>query len=73
LHEPRGGGNSQGDVATRIDQAFGGFDKFQHQFAEAAQTQFGSGLAWLVLENGRFKVMKTSNAVNPLATHGISL
>jgi superoxide dismutase, Fe-Mn family len=45
----------------------------QHQFAEAALAQFGNGWAWLVLENGRLKVMKTSNAVNPLATHGISL
>jgi superoxide dismutase len=44
----------------------------QHQFAETALAQFGNGWAWLVLENGRLKVMKTSNAVNPLATHGIS-
>jgi Fe-Mn family superoxide dismutase len=71
--KPKGGGKPQGDVATRIDQAFGGLDKFLHQFLEAAESQFGSGWAWLVLENGKLKVIKTSNAANPLTSHGIPL
>ena len=71
--KPKGGGKPQGDLAMRIDQAFGSLDKFLQQFAEASQTQFGSGWAWLVLENGKLKVAKTPNAVNPLATHGIPL
>lgn len=71
--KPKGGGKPQGDLASRIDQTFGGTDKFLQQFAEAAQTQFGSGWAWLVLENGKLKVMKTPNAVNPLVSHGIPL
>jgi len=69
----KGGGKPKSDIAARIDQAFGGFDKFQHQFAEAAQTQFGSGWAWLVLENSKLKVMKTANAANPLAAHAVPL
>ncbi|HVA15172.1 MAG TPA: superoxide dismutase [Stellaceae bacterium] len=71
--KPKGGGKPIGDLAARIDQGFGGLDKFLQQFAEAAQTQFGSGWAWLVLENGKLKVAKTSNAVNPIAGHGIPL
>ena len=71
--KPKGGGKPQGDVASQIDQAFGSADKFHQQFAEAAQTQFGSGWAWLVLENNKLKVMKTPNAVNPLASHGVPL
>jgi Fe-Mn family superoxide dismutase len=34
--------------------------------ADAAVTQFASGWAWLVAENGRLKVVKTSNAETPL-------
>jgi Fe-Mn family superoxide dismutase len=71
--KPKGGGKPQGELANRIDQTFGGIDKFLQQFAEAAQTQFGSGWAWLALENGKLKVMKTSNAVNPIVSHGIPL
>ena len=40
-----------------------------HGFAEAATTQFGSGWAWLVLDNGKIKVTKTGNADTPIA-HG---
>jgi Fe-Mn family superoxide dismutase len=64
---PRGGGHPQGDLLQRIERAFGGFDKFTEQFKEAATTQFGSGWAWLVIDDGQIKVAKTSNAVNPIA------
>jgi Fe-Mn family superoxide dismutase len=65
--KPQGGGKASGDLAKRIDQAFGGFDKFKEQFKQAAVTQFGSGWAWLVLDGGQLKVTKTPNAVNPMA------
>jgi Fe-Mn family superoxide dismutase len=64
-----GGGAPSGKLADRLQSDFGSFDAFKTQFAEAAKTQFGSGWAWLVLEGGKLKVIKTGNADTPLA-HG---
>ncbi|HEY0527124.1 MAG TPA: superoxide dismutase [Stellaceae bacterium] len=65
--KPSGGGQPTGAVAEKIDQAFGGYDKFKEQFKQAAVTQFGSGWAWLVADGGQVKITKTPNAVNPMA------
>lgn len=62
-----GGGAPSGDLAARIEKDFGSFDKFKEEFSTAAATQFGSGWAWLIDDNGTLKVTKTPNAVNPLA------
>jgi Fe-Mn family superoxide dismutase len=64
---PKGGGKPSGDLAQQIDKAFGDMDSFKKQFSEAAVTQFGSGWAWLVMDQGKLKITKTANAVNPLA------
>ncbi|HTL90189.1 MAG TPA: superoxide dismutase [Leptolyngbya sp.] len=66
---PEGGGAPTGELAAKIDAAFGSFDKFKEAFAAAAATQFGSGWAWLVDDGGTLKVTKTPNAENPLV-HG---
>ena len=65
--KPGGGGAPTGDLAARIDKDFGSFDKFKEEFTAAATTQFGSGWAWLIDDNGTLKVTKTSNAVDPVA------
>ena len=39
------------------------------KLATAATTQFGSGWAWLVVDNGTLKIVKTPNADLPLV-HG---
>ena len=44
------------------------FDKFKEEFKNAGVGQFGSGWAWLVLDGGKMKVMKTPNAELPLIT-----
>ena len=62
-----GGGKPEGDLRKAIDHGFGSLDKFAAAFKEAATTQFGSGWAWLVLDAGKLKVIKTSNAINPIA------
>lgn len=62
-----GGGTPTGELAERINKDFGSFDKFKEEFTAAATTQFGSGWAWLVDDNGTLKVTKTPNAVNPIA------
>ena len=66
--KPGGGGQPTGALAEKIQSDFGSFEQFAEAFKTAGATQFGSGWAWLVLENGTLKVTKTLNAENPL-TH----
>ncbi len=63
---PTGGGAPTGELAEKINAAFGSLDQFKEEFSNAAATQFGSGWAWLVEENGALKVTKTPNAENPI-------
>ncbi|MBN8706317.1 MAG: superoxide dismutase [Bacteroidetes bacterium] len=67
--KPNGGGKPTGDLLKKIEADFGSYDEFAAQFKTAATTQFGSGWAWLVLENGKLKVTKTGNADLPMV-HG---
>lgn len=67
--KPAGGGTPTGELAAKINQDFGSFDKFKEEFTTAATTQFGSGWAWLIDDAGTLKVIKTANADSPLA-HG---
>lgn len=67
--KPGGGGLPGGALAAQINTDFGNYDNFKAVFKEAGGTQFGSGWAWLVLENGKLKITKTPNAENPLV-HG---
>jgi Fe-Mn family superoxide dismutase len=60
------GGAPSGELAEKINASFGSLDEFKKQFKEAGATQFGSGYAWLVLDNGQLKVVKTPNAANPI-------
>ncbi|HLR58846.1 MAG TPA: superoxide dismutase [Pseudogracilibacillus sp.] len=63
---PNGGGNPTGEVAKKIDAKFGSFDAFKEEFQKAAATRFGSGWAWLVLNNGELEIMSTPNQDSPL-------
>ncbi|MCB1784186.1 MAG: superoxide dismutase [Alphaproteobacteria bacterium] len=68
--KPNGGGALPGNLESAIKDSFGDVATFRGKFIEAGVTQFGSGWAWLVLENdGKLSIMKTPNAENPLA-HG---
>lgn len=71
--KPSGGGKPSGDLAAKIDSDLGGYDKMAEEFKQAAATQFGSGWAWLVLDNGTLKVTKTGNADNPIAHNQVPL
>jgi len=63
---PRGGGEPTGALADRIRADFGDFAGLRQALAGAANGQFGSGWAWLVIEDGRLRVEKTSNAGTPI-------
>ena len=68
-----GGGQPSGELAEKINSSFGSFDEFKKQFKDAGATQFGSGYAWLVLDKGDLKVLKTPNAVTPITNGQIPL
>ena len=61
-----GGGEPTGELADAINSEFGSFDGFKEKFAAAAGTRFGSGWAWLSVDNGKLVVESTPNQDNPL-------
>ncbi len=64
---PNGGGNPSGELGDAINSAFGSFENFKNEFANAAATRFGSGWAWLIVDgNGNLAVSSTPNQDNPL-------
>ncbi|MED4462082.1 superoxide dismutase [Metabacillus fastidiosus] len=63
---PNGGGNPTGEIAEVIEQAFGSYDSFKEEFTKAATGRFGSGWAWLVVENGQLSITSTANQDSPL-------
>jgi len=65
-----GGGTPAGAVGSKIVSAWGSAEKFFEELKNAGVTQFGSGWAWLVMDGGELKIMKTPNAENPLV-HGM--
>ncbi|MCV2218867.1 superoxide dismutase [Thauera sp. Sel9] len=63
---PTGGGKPDGDLARAIDADLGGFDAFREAFTKAAVSRFGSGWAWLTVdEAGRLAVESSANQDNP--------
>ena len=61
-----GGNKAVGKIAAKIDTDFGSFEQFADEFKKAGATQFGSGWAWLVLDNDKLKIIKTTNADTPI-------
>ncbi|MFJ5715381.1 superoxide dismutase [Neobacillus novalis] len=63
---PNGGGAPAGELADAINNKFGSFESFKEEFAKAATTRFGSGWAWLAVNNGELEVTSTPNQDSPL-------
>ncbi len=62
-----GGGKPTGAIAAKINQDFGSYENFSSAFKDAANNEFGSGWAWLVLdENNKLAVIRTDNADLPM-------
>lgn len=64
-----GGGAIPSELEKRIVADFGSVEAFTEAFTQAALTQFGSGWAWLIVDNGKLAITKTGNADSPIA-HG---
>jgi Fe-Mn family superoxide dismutase len=63
---PNAGGQPKGQLAAAINAKFGSFDAFKEAFEKAGATRFGSGWAWLVVNNGQLEVVSTANQDSPL-------
>jgi len=58
----------EGEVIDVINAKFGSFDEFKKLFSEAAATQFGSGWAWLVVdEKGELEILQSKNQDSPIS------
>lgn len=65
---PAGSGPTgpDGKLAAAIQSSFGSLDDFKKLFGDAATKRFGSGWAWLIVQNGKLKITSTANQDNPL-------
>ena len=57
----------EGEVLKAIESKFGSFDKFKEEFTKSALFVFGSGWAWLVLNNENLEIMTTPNQEAPIS------
>jgi superoxide dismutase, Fe-Mn family len=65
---PDSGGEPTNKIAEAITETFGNFDKFKELFSVAAASHFGSGWAWLVLDDNKLAITSTNNQNSPLST-----
>lgn len=63
---PNAGGEPTGAIKDAINETFGDFATFKEEFKKAAAGRFGSGWAWLVIEDGKLAITSTANQDSPL-------
>ncbi|MDX9694212.1 MAG: superoxide dismutase, partial [Bacteroidales bacterium] len=64
---PNAGGKPEGKLMDAVTITFGSFENFVKDFEKAAATQFGSGWAWLIVdENNQLAILQLPNQDNPL-------
>ena len=73
IMKPNGGGFPSGKLQEAMHARWGDFNKFKEEFSIAAKTRFGSGWAWLVVNNGNLEIMSTANQDSPLSQGKIPL
>ena len=67
IMSPDGGGQPTGEIEEAINSTFGDFASFQEEFNNAGKKRFGSGWAWLVMnDDGTLEVTSTANQDSPL-------
>ena len=70
---PNGGGEPSGALAAAIERSMGGFAQFKRAFSVAAASVFGSGWAWLEVQEGRLGISFTSNQDTPLMRRSVPI
>jgi Fe-Mn family superoxide dismutase len=63
---PTSGSKPSSGLEEKISTAFTDIESFKTKFSEAATGVFGSGWAWLTVDNGELKIETTPNQDNPL-------
>ncbi len=63
---PKAGGKPSGDLLKAIESSFGNFEDFQKKFEETALNQFGSGWAWLYVDNKKLFLKGYPNQDSPI-------
>ncbi len=63
---PNADSEPTGELVEAINNAFSGFNEFKEKFSEVAATHFGSGWAWLVVNNSQLEIVDTLNQDSPL-------
>jgi Fe-Mn family superoxide dismutase len=61
-----------GRLAALIDSGFGSTDGLLKAFSKAAAAHFGSGWAWLTLEDGALKIVTLHDGDTPVAHEGMT-
>jgi Fe-Mn family superoxide dismutase len=67
IMSPDGGGEPDGELASAISDAFGGFDAFKDTVTQNGVTRFGSGWSWLVWSGSALEAYSTANQDSPLS------
>jgi superoxide dismutase, Fe-Mn family len=65
---PGAGGEPTGALADDIKASFTDFANFKAQVKQAGVSRFGSGWAWLVLADGKLKILSSANQDSPYMT-----
>lgn len=66
MMKKEGGGEPKGELAKAIEASFGSLAAFKENFGKAATSRFGSGWAWLTLNQGKLEIVSTANQDSPL-------
>src|SRR3954449_5575369 len=73
IMKPGGGGAPTGDLASAIDDVFGGVDALKTAISDGGVKRFGSGWSWLVWDGTGLAVYSTPNQDSPLMQDDVPL
>ena len=62
-----GDGEPNGELANAINKSFGSFSGFKEKLTDTATKVFGSGWAWLIMQDGNLKIESAPNQDNPVS------